>query len=475
MPPRPRLTFLGAAGEVTGSCTLVEMAGLRLLVDCGLIQGSPDDEARNHDPLGIDGRDVDAVVITHLHADHVGRLPLLARTGFRGPVYGTLPTAELLPRILRSSAKLQRIQIAERAQAGTSPDDRDDVPLYDDADAARAVETLVPLPYGQGLSLGPNLTLRLLDAGHIIGSASVELTARAGAGPITLLLSGDLGARGAPLLPPPRSPPRADIVVMESTYGGRTHQDPETALAALGAVIDDARARDHLVLIPTFSLGRAQQLLHAFAALSRQGRLRAMPVYLDSHLAALGAEAYRRHPDLLDPPSAAAVRAGGSPLHFPELYVIEGRKDSRRLAARRSCGVILAGAGFCHGGPILHHLAANLARPDTDVILIGHQPGDSLGHRLAGGARRVPVLGSEIDVVARIHTLRGFSGHADHDGLLAWLGGIGAAEQGEAPTPPGAVLLQHGDEPAREALSEAIASRLAVRALRPGRAQTVEP
>lgn len=485
MPSPFRLTFHGAAGEVTGSCTLVEAAGRRILVDLGMIQGSPLDELRNAEPLPFDPATIDAVLVTHAHVDHCGRLPLLLKGGFQGVVLATPPTAELLGPVLRSSARLQQIRIFEHAarvgggRGGlrhvriVEPDIDDDPPpviLYTEREVDFLMERVASVQYGAAHDLFPGLQAVFHDAGHMIGSASIELRVRAGPGGAasgaTLLFSGDLGPSSAPLLSPPQSPPGADLLVLESTYGGRRHPTVHDALAQLAKIIRQARRDRDRIIIPTFALGRAQQLLYRLGELSRDGRLLGTNVYLDSKMAIVGCEAYARHRDLLAPAAARAVREGDSPLQFPELHYILSRTDSKRLNHLRG-GIVLAGSGFCHGGPIMHHLAHGLWRDDTRLILIGFQPKDSLAHALAHGARRVAVFDREIDVNATVHTMQGFSGHADEPDLLAWLGGMARR--------PKRILLNHGDPPARAALASKIREQFGTECETPALGSVHEP
>jgi metallo-beta-lactamase family protein len=484
--PNPRVTFFGAVGEVTGSCALLEAGDARVLIDCGLIQGTPEDEARNAIPLPVDGRSLDAVVITHAHVDHCGRVPLLPRLGYTGPVYATRPTAELLGPVLYSSARLQHIRRAEheaaRRGAGVRrprhslggglepiedpPSIQPPVQLYDSPDVDAALSDVRPLAYGREERIAPGVTLRFLDACHIIGSACVELTIGRGASRFTLVFSGDLGPSTAPLLPSAQPPSHADAVVLESTYGDRLHPKPGDTLRHLAKIIAKAKTNRDRIVIPTFALGRAQQLLYRLGQLSADGRLLQTPVYLDSKMAVTGSEAYARHRDLLSPEAAEMFQRGQSPMHFPELYYIANRQDSKRLNTLRGGGIILAGAGFCHGGPILHHLNNALWRQDARVLFIGHQPPGTLAHAIASGQEVVEILGHQVRVEARIHTMGGFSGHADQNDLVAWVGGITPA--------PTRILLNHGDDGARLVLADKIAEAIGVRAELPDPGQTIQ-
>ncbi len=467
-----RVTLLGAAGRVTGSATLIEGAGRRVLVDFGLVQGSAHDELLNFDPPGFDARWVDAVVCTHAHVDHCGRLPMLGRLGFTGQIYATPPTVDLLTPVLRSAARLQRTKIHESRSARRLSDEQldqierapvvipphpseEDIPpdevLYTEREAEDALARLVAVEYGRAMEIAPGVTVRFHDAAHIIGSASIELRFGNGAAAKTIVCSGDLGPRRAPLLPEKDPLAAADAVLLESTYGARTHPPAVETVDRLKATLVSARESGGVVLIPTFAVGRAQQLLYRLAQLSRAGVLRGMPVYLDTNLALRATEVYGKHADRLEPAAQELVRRGQNPMHFPELFYIDNRRDSMRLARLRSAGVIIAGAGFCHGGPITHHLQTFLPRHEAKLLLVGHQPAGTPAALLAKKPTWALIHGQEIPINAVIEQHAGFSGHADQPDLVAWLG------SGERV--PGAVILNHGDDSAREALRAAIGAK----------------
>lgn len=476
-----RITFLGAAGEVTGSATLVETPRARVLVDFGMIQGTAEIERRNTLLPPLDAPYLDAVVLTHAHVDHCGRLPMLETLGFTGRVYCTHPTAELLGPVLHGSARLQSILAYEHAagtrtpRVGTGvrrlseppPPSSDDEPvqLYSSIQVDALLKRVQPAGYLEPTQIATGVSLRFLDAGHVIGSASVELTVDGPRSPRTLVFSGDLGPRSAPLLRAPQSPQRADLLVIESTYGDRSHPEAKNTLDGLAQVVAAARRDRSRLIIPTFTLGRAQQLLYRLGQLSRQQRL-GVPVYLDSKMALLASEIYAHHPDLLDETSERATRAGDWPLHFPELVYIQSRPDSKRLNHLRGPGIIIAGSGFCHGGPVVHHLAHALWRPDAHVLLIGHQPSGTTAHEIASGYPEVSLSGQLVQVNAKVHSLPGFSGHADREGLLAFASGI--------PERPKLILLNHGEPTQREPLAERFRSTLNVDTRTPGPQEVVE-
>jgi len=442
---------------------MVEFGGKRILIDCGLIQGTTADELRNQDPLPFDPRSLDVCVVTHAHIDHCGRLPLLVRDGYDKPIFVTKPTAELLEPVLFGSVSVQHIRFAEaqnnilRAPAGWSAADAEPAaiampPLYSNRDVTQTLDLLTPVGYGQEISVGPDVRIRLHDAGHVIGSAMVEIVLGQGAQARRIAFSGDVGSSRQPLLPSPRLPDSPEplvLLVLESTYGNKTHPKPGEVLDKLAAIVRTAARNRERLLVPTFTLGRAQNLLYRLGELSRQGRL-GLPVYLDSKMAMRATEIYARHHELLVPEVAARVTAGQNPLNFDELCYITNRADSKKLNVLRKGGLIIAGAGFCHGGPIVHHLIHGLWRRDCRVLLIGYSPEGSPAHAMASGAKLVRLMDVDVEVNATIEKMRGFSGHADRKDLMDFVGTISPS--------PARIALNHGDSEARNELGEKLAS-----------------
>jgi metallo-beta-lactamase family protein len=463
VPSQPTLTFFGAAGEVTGSCTLLETEHARILVDFGLFQGSPAQELRNVDPPPVDFRRLDLVVCTHAHIDHCGRLGMLPRLGFDRVVMCTEPTAELLPMVLRSSANLQKVRLTEHRD-GTGPEaivldpppdpaiaeamERYEDPpvIYGTGDAERVARMLVGVPYGAWRDVATGVRMRMHDAAHVIGSASVEFEVTHGGKRTRIVFSGDVGPSGDGYLAERGRCPEADVVIMESTTGSRPDDAPTSDIAAeLREVVEDCRHGRRTAVMPTFSVGRAQLIVHHLARLAREGALEGVPVYLDSPMAIRGAELCRRYPALLSRTARAMSDAGDSPFEFEGLHCLWSRKHSLRVAGREGAGIVLAGSGFCDAGPVLHHLQQRLGDDRGYVVFTGYVLPGSLAAALAEGrARRVRINGDEIDVRARVRRLHGLSGHADPRQMTDWLVGGGRA--------PGMVLLNHGDQGAREAL-----------------------
>ena len=429
--------FHGAASTVTGSCTEIRTGQHRLLVDCGLFQGSRALEALNHQPLPFDARDVDAIVLTHAHLDHSGRLPVLTRSGFSGEIWCTPPTRQLLRPLLEDAAKLQAADVERRNRRPDRAGLPQFEPLYDGADVNRVVDSAKALDYGAWVEPVPGVQLRFHDACHILGSACVELIAEGQ----RLLLSGDIGqaASNDDALREATGP--FDHVVCESTYGDRDRIVPTMAQRReqLAAVVEAALTRGDNLLIPAFALERTQVLIEDLIALFDSGRLRETPVFVDSPLADRVTNAYRRF----------SKQGARDRLKHPAIRFTPDVARSKALN-RVSGAIILAGSGMCTGGRIRHHLVRNLPRVDSTVLFVGYQARGTLGAVLQSGARAVRISGNDIRVRAQIETIDAYSAHADHAALLRFL---------SARTPiVGGLFLVHGEEPALERLAADAAS-----------------
>lgn len=449
------ITLYGAAGEVTGSCYLATTDQAQVLVDCGMFQGADADQ-RNQLPRDLHPDGIDAVVLTHGHLDHSGRLPLLVRRGYRGPIYATAATIDIVQLLLADAAHLQASD-AERAnrrreRAGLKPI----VPLFDQADAAAVLRLMRPLPYEEPTPIAPGILVRLVDAGHILGSASVVMTITDEGRDQVVVFSGDLGPCGAPILNDPARIERADLVVMESTYGDRDHRPLDETIVELTELVRHAIQQHSKMLIPAFAVGRTQEILYHLATLFRDGVIPRVPIYLDSPLAIRTTEVYLKYPDLADAEAREVSRAGQLWHGLEMLRPCITTEESRALNHTHGPCIIIAGSGMCTGGRILHHFRHNLWRPETQVIFVGYQAAGTLGRRLVDGARRVRIFGEMIAVRAAIHTLGGFSAHAGQSELVQWL----------APMARGRpkVILTHGEERGRVPLAQCIADRFGISA-----------
>ncbi len=437
------LEFFGAAGEVTGSCHIVRAAGKVVLLDCGMIQGGSDASERNRLPFPFDARAIDAVVLSHAHIDHCGRLPLLVKRGYRGPVFTNPACRDLLPILLNDSAQLAE-RDAERTNRHRESGARLAEPLYTVDDVARALERIRPLAYDERHALLPGFTVRFRDAGHIMGSASVELWMESSGTRRKLLFSGDLGQYESPILLDPHRFERADIVLMESTYGNRMHRERDDTEQEFGAILA-AAARDRgNVIVPAFAIGRSQELLYMLAKNFAAWKLERWKIFLDSPMAIEASKIYWKYPDRYDHDAARLRREFQSMPPLPNLALTRTSDESRAINATRSGAIIIAGSGMCNGGRILHHLKHNLGRAECHVVIAGFQAPGTLGRLLVDRAPTVSIHGEQIRVAAAVHTLGGLSAHGDQGDLLRWYGSM-------APRPP--VYLVHGEVEAAEGLA----------------------
>lgn len=440
-----KISFHGADRGVTGSCHRVEVGGTRLLIDCGLFQGSREIEEDNEAAFGFDAAEIDFVLLTHAHLDHCGRLPLLTARGFRGDVVATAATRDLAALVLRDAAFLQaeearyRESRASRGRpAGTAV-----APLYTEADVDRTLERFgTEARYGRRMQLAKGVHATFLDAGHILGSACVLLELEEGGERRRVLFSGDLGSSGRPILRDPERPPWADVVVMETTYGDRLHKPLAPSVTELYEVIERTFARGGNVLIPTFALERAQELLFFLREGVEAGRFPAtMQVFLDSPMAISATEIFARHRDCFRPEIEAMLAAGKDPFAMRGLHLSRSGEESMAINRIASGAVILAGAGMCGGGRIRHHLRQGLWREGCSVVFVGFAAQGTLARRIIDGAESVRIHGEDVQVRASVHTIGGFSAHADQKELLAW-----HAETGE----PARTFLVHGEPTAME-------------------------
>ena len=443
------IVFHGAAGEVTGSCHLVEAAGRRVLLDCGMVQGDRKADERNAAEFPFDPASIDVLVLSHAHIDHTGRVPLLVKRGFSGPIYTHPASVDLAAIMLADAANISAMD-AERDNRHLPQGEPPSVPLYAQADVDAAVALMRPVEYGAAREILPGIRLTLRDAGHILGSATVELDAEESGTARKLVFSGDLGPSHSPILCDPAPVPDADLVVMESTYGDRLHKSREDTIAELASIFAAAHADGGNVVIPAFAVGRTQEILYFFAEHFEDWRLGAFKLFLDSPMAIRVTEAYDRHEDLFDAEAKRLWAARPHPLHLPNLERTLDGEASRRINDIHDHAVILAGSGMCTGGRIRHHLRHNLANPAAHIVFVGYQASGTLGRIIVNGARHVRLFGEEIPVRAQVHTVGGLSAHADRDGLSGWYGRI-------AGHPP--VCLVHGEDPGRAKLADTLRAK----------------
>jgi metallo-beta-lactamase family protein len=447
---QPTVEFLGAAGTVTGSKHLVTANGRRVLLDCGLFQGLKALRQRNWLAPSFAPSELDAVVLSHAHIDHSGYLPLLVRRGFRGPVYCTRSTADLLGNLLPDSAYLQERQASHANYHGYSKH-APALPLYTRADAEEALTLLEPQPFGEALRITDGIAATFRTAGHILGSATIDLVLddRSDRDPLHLVFSGDLGRWGRPILHDPQPVPEADVLLLESTYGGRTH--PPTVDEELARCVRIAAERGGALLVPAFAVGRTQELLWWIRQLEDDGRIPQLPVYVDSPMAIDVTGIYLRHTAEHDLDMRMVAHSGDHPLYPAQFSLTRTQEESMALNDVRGPIIIISASGMATGGRILHHLKLRLTDRRTTVLLVGFQAAGTRGRRLLEGAEDVRIHGRDGRVRAAVESLDGLSAHADQDELLQWLSGF--------QRPPRQCYLVHGEPVATEALAGAISER----------------
>jgi metallo-beta-lactamase family protein len=443
-----QLEFYGGAGEVTGSCHVLVVDGRRLLLDCGLIQGGEAPLERNSAPFPFDAAQVGAVVLSHAHIDHCGRLPLLMKRGFRGPVYASPACRDLVRILLADSANMQERDAERenrrREREGTK---RPVEPLYTLDDALGVLQQFRAVRYGEPVELLPGVELTFRDAGHILGSTSVWLRLREGEVERRIVFSGDVGQYDTPILRDPEPGPAVDLAIMESTYGDRLHRDRAATLEEFGGILREARRDGGNVLIPAFAVGRSQELLYELATHYDAWRLGDWQVFLDSPMAIEASAVYWRHAELFDAEAQQwHARLRSLPL-LPNLKLCRTAEESMAINRISHGAIVIAGSGMCTGGRIVHHLKHNLGRPECDVVFTGFQAQGTLGRAIVERREYVRIHGAPVKVEARVHTLGGFSAHGDRHDLLRWYGAIPGR-------PP--VWLVHGEAGAAQGLREAL-------------------
>lgn len=434
-----KLSFLGAARTVTGSQYLLEAAGKRLLVDCGMVQGPRHLRHQGRPDYLVDYRSVDMLLLTHAHIDHSGNLPLISRLGFTGPIYSTSATCDLCEVMLPDSAHIQEEDAQHDlrrwisgGRVGPAP-----APLYDLEDVERVLQQLQPIKYDQMVELAPGLTARWRDAGHILGAASIEVWENTSSGDTKIAFSGDIGQPGRPLLRDPQYLEDADFVVMESTYGNRRHEPAQVKCDRLQAIVENAARNRAHIIIPAFAVGRTQELLYELNQLVEHNLVPRIPVYVDSPLAISATEISQKHTECFDEETAALIASGDDPMEFPGLKLTRTVSESKQINNTQGPLIIIASSGMCNGGRIRHHLQNHLDHGKDTLLFVGYQAAGTLGRTLEEGAEQVTLFGERIRVRTRVQSLRAFSAHADADGLLHWLKQIKG---------PRAVFITHGEE-----------------------------
>jgi len=451
-----KLTFLGAALEVTGSCYLVETEKSRILVDCGMFQGGREARRRNREALSFDPRAIDCVLLTHAHIDHSGLLPRLTALGYRGPICATPATGDLLAVMLPDAAYIQEKEAErENRDRHRARKSGEAVPLYTIAQAQECLRQLQPVEYDQMAEPLPGLRCRFRDAGHILGAAIIELWITEAGATRKVVFSGDIGQPGRPVVRDPALIAEADVLLVESTYGNRLHKTMEATEEELVTSINETLVgRKGNVIVPAFAVGRTQEILYVLGDLLRRGRLpQHLSIFVDSPMATRATEVTRKHLHLTDAESRALLAwqsqdSGNS----PRIRFTESVEDSMHLNTLRGGAIIISASGMCDAGRIKFHLKYNLPRPESSILITGFQAAGTLGRRLVDGARTVRLFGEEVPVRARIYTIGGLSAHADQAGLFHWLGGFRA--------PPTSTYVVHGEASTALGFAETIRERL---------------
>lgn len=453
-----RLTFLGAARTVTGSCYHLALGDASLLIDCGTFQGDRDADELNQQAPQVDVRNALGAVFTHGHLDHVGRLPAWVKHGFRGNVWGHGATLDIAKVILEDSAKI----------ANHAPGE----PLYGEADVAQIVESMRAFGgYGAPMQVGP-FAITLFDAGHILGSSSVRVAWQQNGAPRAILFSGDLGVAGAPLIRDPNTAwdaarDQVDYVVTESTYGDRLHLPRADVRANLRAIVERALQDGGKVIIPAFSIGRTQEIVYELHQMVAAGQLGGIPIIVDGPLGLSATKIYARHTDCYDEEAMNMIRRGVEPFEFDSLFAASDANASKRAVNVEGPAIIIAGSGMCQGGRIRHHLLRHLPDPRADVLLVGYQSGRTLGRALQEGRTSVYIDGQQVMVRARVTTISGLSAHADREGLATWFDKVPRA-------PAARTFVTHGEEAQSEAFAKLLTDRFGSPAHAPAMFESVE-
>jgi len=445
-----KIRFLGANRQVTGSKHLLDVGDARILVDCGMYQEREFTD-RNWEDSPVDVRSIDAILLTHAHNDHCGMLPRLVNQGLKAPIYATQATAELTEIILEDSARIQE-EDAEYKRKRHRKEGRKVkhpvVPLFTPADVRKTLPLLQPVPYNREIAINKRVRVTFHEAGHILGSSVVEINGSANGETRRLLFSGDLGQRDKPILRDPAVFSEADYVIMESTYGDRNHNGSVDVEGRLAQIICETVEAGGNVVIPVFAVERAQELLYHLGRLIGDGRIPQVDVVLNSPMASEVTKVFERHRECYDEEAWAMIHSGTSPLRFPGMRLVQSVDESKALHKKKRPSIIMATSGMCTAGRIKHHLKHNISRRESTILFVGYQANGTLGRRILDGDPEVRILGSTYAVKARIERIEGFSGHADRNGLLQWLGAL--------KQPPRHLFLVHGEEKGALNLAETI-------------------
>jgi metallo-beta-lactamase family protein len=461
-----KISFIGGTRTVTGSSFLISTDSANVLVDCGMFQGRRDLVARNYLEAIYDPRDIDALVLTHAHIDHSGLIPKLVKDGFSGRIYATRATTDLCGLMLADSAHIQEMESRWRTSKNRRRGLGEAPPLYTVKDAERAMTHFEPVTYDRSFSPAPGIDVIFRDAGHILGSGMAELWAKTGGGKIKLVFSGDVGTSDQPIIRDPSVITEADFLFIESTYGNRLHKTIEQSKEEFTDALLSTVGRGGKVIIPSFAVGRTQEIIYYLAELYRQGKLPEIPVIVDSPMATSATQIIKNNPDCFDEDINELMAEGKRPLDMPTLKFTRSTEESMAINTLKGSAVIISSSGMCDGGRIKHHLRHNLWRPETTVIFVGFQAEGTLGRRIVNGDDTVRILGEEIQVNAKIYTINGLSAHADREGLLDWASHF----RGSSPM----TFVVHGEERAAFDFARTLTSELSLNTYVPDWGETLE-
>ncbi len=448
-----KLRFLGAAKNVTGSRYLLEANGSRFLVDCGLYQ-ERDFKSRNWEPFSVPPDTIDAVLLTHAHVDHAGLIPKLVKDGFKGKIYCTSATSEIAQIALLDSAHLQEEDAAfkkrrheREGRTGPHPED----PLYTTEDAKKAITLFSPVDYREPVQVADGIEATFVDAGHILGASIIKIKFTIDGEQRIVVFSGDIGRPDRPILEDPTLVDSADYVLIESTYGDRIHPDAEDIPEKIAEVVNSTHKAGGNIVVPSFAIERAQEILYYLNELLIQDRIPHILVFLDSPMAVRVTEVFKAHPEYFDDEMSKRLHQGMSPFDFPSLVMVKSTEESKAINHIKGTSMIIAGSGMCNGGRIKHHLVSNISRKESTILFVGYQAFGTVGRHIINGARDVRILGKKRKIKARIAQVGGFSAHADKEELLEWVKAL--------KKPPRRVFVTHGEADAAQSFADLISER----------------
>jgi len=461
-----QIEFIGGARTVTGSCYIIKNNDFTIMVDCGMFQGKRELRERNYLKMIHTPSEIDALILTHAHIDHSGLIPKLVKNGFRGKIFSTHATKELCSIMLPDSAHIQEMDTAyinkKNKKLGRDPVD----PLYTVEDAGAAMGHFTSISYGEKTEVVPGVEAVFRDAGHILGSSFVEMWINSGGRKTKIVFSGDIGQKNQAIIRNPEAIEDADILLIESTYGDRLHKNKEDTYREFKEIINDSYNKEGNIIIPAFAIERTQEIIYTLNQMFKNKEIPPVPVYIDSPLAIGATEIFRKNDQCFDEKTRNMLMSGDSPLDFKNLKFTKSAAESKRLNDEAKGSIIISASGMCTAGRIKHHLQHNLYKPSSSVIFVGYQAEGTLGRRIIEGAKQVRVYGEDVAVKAKIHTLGGFSAHADRDGLLEWMSTIQNRDL--------KVFVVHGEEKSALSFADTIKNELGHTAAVPNWGDTVD-